>query len=187
MAEGSGRTVRYVLETIASYLPLIGTGVLGAIVSYVICIRNVCRAPWFLTGARVLGWLWLPFLSAVIILGIMIPRATRITGDLELPFVIALGIYVMIGLIITRGITADSGLTILQKLIQTLIIWLIPVFGMCVVLLMQGNNHSRAEMKSLVPFPFYLVADSRPGDGSLAGPVQDGAGDHCGTDALDGD
>ena len=104
-----------------------------------------------------------------------------------MPFVVALGIYVMIGLIITRGVVADSGLTILQKLIQTLMIWLIPVFGMCVVLLMQGNDHTRAEMKSLVPFPFYLVADPRPGDGSLAGSIQDGAGDHCGTDVPDGD
>lgn len=111
----------------------------------------------------------------------------EILGDIEKPIIMILGVYVVVGLIITRGIVVDAGLTVFQKVAQTLIIWLVPVFGMCVVLLMQGNNHTRSEMKSLVPFPFYLVAQSGPRDGSLASLVQDGAGDLCGSDAADGD
>ena len=58
-----------------------------------------------------------------------------------------------------------------------IIIWLIPILGKSVVLLMQANNHTRAEMKSLVPFPFYLAAPAGQSDGSLSSPAQDGAGD----------
>ena len=108
-------------------------------------------------------------------------------GDIENPIIMMLGVYVLIGLIVTRGIVLDAGLTVLQKVAQILIIWLIPVLGVCLVLVMQGNNHTRSEMKNLVPFPFYLVAHSRPVDGSLASLAQDGAGEHCGGEAADGD
>jgi len=100
---------------------------------------------------------------------------------------IALSAYALIALILTRGVVADSGLSVFQKIAQTIIIWFIPVLGMSVVLLMQGNNHTRAEMKTLVPFPFYLVAPAVQRDGSLSSPVQDGAGDYCGPDAADAD
>ena len=110
-----------------------------------------------------------------------------ILESLDKPVVVALGVYAITALILTRGILADSGLSVFQKIVQTMIIWLIPVFGMIVVLLMQGNNHTRAEMKRLVPFPFYLAAPSGESDGSLSSPVQDGAGDHCGPGAVDGD
>lgn len=95
--------------------------------------------------------------------------------------------YAIIAVIVTRGVFADTGLSFFQKVAQTMIIWVIPVLGMSIVLLMQGNNHTRAEMKSLVPFPFYLVAPSSPGDGSLSGTAYDGAEDHCGADAADAD
>ena len=81
----------------------------------------------------------------------------------------------------------DSSLSVFQKIAQTMIIWLIPLLGMSVVLLMQGNNHTRAEMKNLVPFPFYLVAPARQSNGSLSSTAHDGAGDYCGTDAADAD
>jgi len=113
--------------------------------------------------------------------------AKKSFGNVDKPVLIAIGVYAVVGLTITRGVAADPGLTVLQKIVQVLIIWIVPLIGMCVVLLMQGNNHTRAEMKSLVPFPFYLASPSIPGDGSLAGSVQDGAGDHCGADAADGD
>lgn len=100
---------------------------------------------------------------------------------------IALIGYALVAIIVTRGVIADSGLSVLQKVAQSMIIWLIPVFGMSIVLLMQGNNHTRTEMKKLVPFPFYLAAPARPIDGSLSGIAHDDAGDHCAADAADGD
>jgi hypothetical protein len=93
----------------------------------------------------------------------------------------------MIAIILTRGVITDPGLSILQRVAQSVIIWLIPVFGMIIVLLMQGNNHTRAEMKGLVPFPFYLVAPAVRQDGTLSSVAQDGAGDHCIGDAADCD
>lgn len=103
------------------------------------------------------------------------------------PVLITLGVYVVIMLIITRGIVIDSGLTVLQKFFQILIIWLIPVIGASLVLAMQGNNYTRTEMRSLVPFPFYLAGYSKPRDGSLTSAAQDGAGDGCGEGACGSD
>ena len=77
---------------------------------------------------------------------------------MDKPVLVALVAYAMIALILTRGVLVDSGLSVFQKIAQAIIIWVIPVFGMSIVLLMQGNNHTRAEMKGLVPFPFYLAA-----------------------------
>ncbi len=105
----------------------------------------------------------------------------------EGPVAILLVIYGVVGLIITRGVILDSGLSALQRTIQVIIIWLIPAVGMCIVLLLQGYSHTREEMKRLVPFPFYLAANPKPGDGSLAGFAQDGAEDHYGADGADGD
>ncbi len=106
---------------------------------------------------------------------------------LDKPVLVTLGAHALVALILTRGLLVDSGLSVFQKIAQAVIVWLIPVFGMSVVLLMQGNNHTRAEMKSLVPFPFYLAAPAGQSDGSLSSPAQDGAGDYCGPDAVDGD
>jgi hypothetical protein len=106
---------------------------------------------------------------------------------MDKPVLVALVAYAMIALILTRGVLVDSGLSVFQKIIQAIIIWVIPVFGMSIVLLMQGNNHTRAEMKGLVPFPFYLAAPAHQSDGSLSSYVQDGAGDNCGPDVGDGD
>ena len=101
---------------------------------------------------------------------------------------IAAGAYLAIVLIVTRGVLLDPGLSPFQKLAQTTIVWLVPVFGMTVVLLMQGNNHTRDEMKTLVPFPFYLAAStSASTNGSLASPPHDGYDVGCGADAADGD
>lgn len=108
-------------------------------------------------------------------------------GNLGKPVLLALVFYAVVALILTRGVIADPGLSGFQKIAQTMIIWLIPVIGMSVVLLMQGNSHTRDEMKRLVPFPFYLTASSRPGDGSLAGSIHDTAVGHCGADAGDAD
>lgn len=100
---------------------------------------------------------------------------------------IALFGYALVAVIVTRGVVADNGLSAFQKLTQSSIVWLIPVFGMSIVLLMQGNNHTRAEMKRLVPFPFYLAAPARRSDGSLSSIAHDDAGGHCAADAADGD
>lgn len=107
--------------------------------------------------------------------------------NLDKPILVALCVYALIALILTRGVIVDPGLTIFQKIAQAMIVWLIPVLGLCVVLFMQGNNHTRAEMRKLVPFPFYLAAPAVRSDGSLASSAQDGAGDYCGLDAADGD
>lgn len=109
------------------------------------------------------------------------------TGNVDRPVLIALFAYALVAIIVTRGVVADTGLSVFQKVTQSLIIWLIPAFGMSIVLLMQGNNHTRAEMKKLVPFPFYLAAPARQVDGSLSSIAHDDAGGHCAADAADAD
>ena len=68
-----------------------------------------------------------------------------------------ISVYLLFNLIVTRGLLLDDGLTGKQKLIQALVSWLVPIIGGCVVIVMQGQNHTRSEMKALMPFPFYLV------------------------------
>ena len=72
-------------------------------------------------------------------------------------------VYLLFNLIVTRGLLLDDGLTGKQKLIQALVSWLVPIIGGCVVIVMQGQNHTRSEMKALMPFPFYFVGhEQRP-------------------------
>lgn len=70
---------------------------------------------------------------------------------------VLLAVLVVFNLIIVRSLWLDDGLSKGQKLAQGLLIWLLPMFGGSIVLAMQGQNHSRTEMMSLAPFPFYLV------------------------------
>ena len=68
-------------------------------------------------------------------------------------------VYVLFNLIVTRGLLLDSGLTGKQKLLQALMSWFIPVIGGCLVIVMQGQSHTRSEMKALVPYPFYFAGN----------------------------
>ncbi|MGI9225459.1 MAG: hypothetical protein ACR2QX_13330 [Woeseiaceae bacterium] len=77
MEEDSSLLVPYILETIASYQPLLGIGVIGAIVSYVIYFKKILRAPWYLTGTRVVGWLWLPVVPIGTVIGIVLLGARK--------------------------------------------------------------------------------------------------------------
>lgn len=51
----------------------------------------------------------------------------------------------------------DDGLTRSQKIVQIVLAWLVPVLGPVTVLGFQGRNHTRQEMKELVPPPFHMV------------------------------
>ena len=70
-----------------------------------------------------------------------------------------LAAYVVISVIVTRSLILDHALGRKQKLMQLLIVWLVPIIGGCVVLVVQGQGYSRTEMKSLVPFLFHLVGN----------------------------
>lgn len=72
-------------------------------------------------------------------------------------FFAALAVYGIFNLVVCRSLWLDGGLTRAQKLAQGLLAWAIPIVGGGIVLAMQGQNHSREEMKLLTPFPFYLV------------------------------
>lgn len=75
---------------------------------------------------------------------------------------IALFVYLVFVLIVTRSVLKDSGLTGAQKTLQVVLVWIIPVLGPCAVLGFQGLSHSREEMKTLVPSPFHLVGYTKP-------------------------
>lgn len=69
----------------------------------------------------------------------------------------ALVSYGLFSLVVSIGLARDSSLSTGQKLWQMLVAWLIPFVGGALMLAWQGHHHPRAEMKSLVPFPFYLA------------------------------
>lgn len=91
---------------------------------------------------------------------------------------------------VTWALLRDDGATILQKLFQFFVIWLLPVLGGGFILALVGSHHTRAEMKSMVPFPFYLAA-AGPNIANSGGnqtmtadfPVETGGGEGaCGSD-----
>ena len=69
---------------------------------------------------------------------------------------------VTFNLIVTMAVVREVGLQTIQKILQTILVWVLPVIGGSIVLAMQGQNHTRDEMKKLVPFPFYLVGYRKP-------------------------
>ncbi len=77
MEEDSSLLIPYIRETFVSYQPLLGVGVIGAIVSYVIYVKKIFRASWYLKGTRVVGWLWLPFVPIGTIIGIVLLGARK--------------------------------------------------------------------------------------------------------------
>ena len=77
MEEDSSLLVPYIRETLDSYHPFLGIGVIGAIASYVIYFKSDFRASWYLKGTRILGWLWLPFIPIGTLIGIVLLGARR--------------------------------------------------------------------------------------------------------------
>ncbi len=71
---------------------------------------------------------------------------------------IALAVLGVFNLGVTWALIQDHGVTPAQKFGQTLVIWLLPVVGGILILSLVGSHHTRAEMKEMVPFPFYLAA-----------------------------
>jgi hypothetical protein len=72
-----------------------------------------------------------------------------------------LSLLVLLNLVVMIGVWRDSGLSGFQKSGQTLLIWLLPAIGASIVLAFLGQNHTRDEMRSLVPFPFHMVGYKR--------------------------
>ncbi len=64
--------------------------------------------------------------------------------------------------IVTLAISRDDGLSPPQKLAQILIVWILPFLGSLAMLALVGSYHTRDEMKSMVPFPFYLAGYRDP-------------------------
>lgn len=74
----------------------------------------------------------------------------------------AIGALLLINTVVTVGLIKDVAATAFQKLAQGLVIWIIPFVGAGLILAFIGSHHSRKEMRSLVPFPFYLAAYKKP-------------------------
>ena len=74
---------------------------------------------------------------------------------------ILLGLLVVLNLIVMIAVFRDQGLTVLQKTAQTFLIWILPFIGALIVLVFLAQNHTRAEMRSLVPPPFHMVGYQR--------------------------
>lgn len=73
-----GDTVRdqqYVLETVLSYLAWVTAGIVGAIVAWLLILKNRYRAPWYLRTSRVIAWSWMLLFPIGTGLGVLVLRA----------------------------------------------------------------------------------------------------------------
>ena len=72
---------------------------------------------------------------------------------------IAIGVIVL--LVLNAGVTLalarDDGLSPLQKSFQIFVVWALPILGGVLMLALVGSHHTRDELKSMAPFPFYLA------------------------------
>ena len=91
-----------------------------------------------------------------------------------------LGAVALFNVIMSVALIRDGGLYPRQKLAQALIVWLLPALGATITLSFMAANHTRAEMRRLVPFPLYLLASKA---GNPAGP---GVGPGADASAADG-
>ena len=79
---------------------------------------------------------------------------------MEIGYVLV-GLLLALNLVVTIGVWRDRGLSGFQKSGQSLLIWFLPVIGASIVLAFLGQNHTRDEMRSLVPAPFHMVGYKR--------------------------
>lgn len=77
MEQDSSLLVPYIRETFESYWPALGVGVIGAVVSCIVCLKSDFRASWYLRGTHILGWLWLPFIPIGTLIGIVLLGARK--------------------------------------------------------------------------------------------------------------
>ena len=71
---------------------------------------------------------------------------------------VAIALLIILNLAVSRGITRDSTITVPQKCAHVLAVWILPLLGGIFALAFLATHHSRRELKSIVPFPFYLAA-----------------------------
>ena len=77
MEEDSSLLVPYIRETFDSYRRVLGIGIVGAVVSYLIYLKSDFRASWYLKGTRILGWLWLPLIPIGTLIGVVLLGARK--------------------------------------------------------------------------------------------------------------
>ena len=106
-----------------------------------------------------------------------------ISDDL-LPYVLAgIALVLVFNLGVTLALIRDDGVTSLQRTVHALVIWLIPILGGALILALVGSHHTKDEMKSMVPFPFYLAGVPHPKTPYGSNPIDGGGGEgSCGGD-----
>ncbi len=72
-------------------------------------------------------------------------------------FLALLGIIVILNVIVTRGLLRDPSVSTVQRTIQCLLIWLLPLVGVLGVYGVMAHHHTKDEMKIMFPFPFNLI------------------------------
>jgi len=73
--------------------------------------------------------------------------------------------YITVGLIflllfnagVTLALARDDGLSPVQKSVQIVVVWVLPFIGGVLMLALVGSHHTRDELRSMAPFPFYLA------------------------------
>ena len=67
----------YVKETVISYWPVYGIGLVGAIANFLLVSRFEYRAAWFLKVTRIISWFWIPLIPIGTLAGIILLGAAR--------------------------------------------------------------------------------------------------------------
>jgi len=71
----SARVQQFIIETVLSYRLWIGVGFVGAIVTWLLILKNGYRAQWYLKTSRVIAWIWMPQIPIGTALGVLVLSA----------------------------------------------------------------------------------------------------------------
>ncbi len=66
-------------------------------------------------------------------------------------------VFLLLDAIVTRALLRDSNITTAQRIFQIAFVWLVPFVGAIAVYFVLAYHHTKEEMRSLLPFPFYLI------------------------------
>ena len=64
-----------IVDTIASYRPITGAGIVAAFVTWLLILKGRYASSWFLVPARVFAWMWMPLIPVGTIVGVLVLSA----------------------------------------------------------------------------------------------------------------
>ncbi|MEM6818064.1 MAG: hypothetical protein AAF578_04700 [Pseudomonadota bacterium] len=110
--------------------------------------------------------------------------------DIAIFLKVTAAVHCIFGLVVLRALVRDHTLYLSQKIAQSLIVVLVPILGPIGILVLLASLHEKSELRELLPFPLYHLAQDhakldaarQSADGLADGWIGDSGGGDAGGD-----